>query len=126
MYDDINNNEQENTNHYDTGSTYTHYDSSEAMDQRTALVKSVLQSVHLPHRVGYQTGIALHVRYHGAGRCSRSVPCWQMHGIPKHGCKQAGLHPENAPVYGGRTYDLLPASAMPATVPDRSGASRSD
>lgn len=25
MYDDINNNEQENMNHYDTGSTYTHY-----------------------------------------------------------------------------------------------------
>ena len=71
-------------------------------------------------------GIALRVRYHGAGRCSRSVPCWQMHGIPKHGCKQAGLHPENAPVYGGRTYDLLPASAVPVTVPDRSGASRSD
>ena len=33
MYDDINNNEQENMNHYDTGSTYTHYDSSEAMNQ---------------------------------------------------------------------------------------------
>ena len=32
MYDDINNNEQENMNHYDTGSTYTHYDSSEAMN----------------------------------------------------------------------------------------------
>ena len=36
MYDDINNNEQENMNHYDTGSTYTHYDSSEAMNQGSA------------------------------------------------------------------------------------------
>ena len=36
MYDDINNNEQENMNHYDTGSTYTHYDSSEAMNQGPA------------------------------------------------------------------------------------------
>ena len=36
MYDDINNNEQENINHYDTGSTYTHYDSSEAMNQGSA------------------------------------------------------------------------------------------
>ena len=36
MYDNINNNEQENMNHYDTGSTYTHYDSSEAMNQEPA------------------------------------------------------------------------------------------
>lgn len=36
MYDDINNNEQEDMNHYDTGSTYTHYDSSEAMNQGSA------------------------------------------------------------------------------------------
>ena len=39
MYDDINNNEQENMNHYDTGSTYTHYDSSEAMNQGTSSKK---------------------------------------------------------------------------------------
>ena len=39
MYDDINNNEQENMNHYDTGSTYTHYDSSEAMNQGSAQKK---------------------------------------------------------------------------------------